>query len=121
MAGIKSLITWWQSLPLPWRDWRVVGRVGAGDEVPGKLPNRGVVIVGTPGRESWAAFDCPCRRGHRLMVNLDKSRRPAWNIDSVKPLTIRPSIDNVYSQGRCHFTLRGGKINWAHNVGRSAE
>lgn len=111
---MKNLIAWWQSLPVPWRAWRVVGYVRAGDEVPNRLPNKGVVLVGAPGNETWAAFDCPCRKGHRLMVNLDKTRRPVWNIDSLNPLTIRPSIDDIRSERRCHFFVRRGKINWDH-------
>ena len=46
MAGMKSLIAWWQSLPLPWRGWRIVTHVLAGDEVPERLPHRGIVLVG---------------------------------------------------------------------------
>ena len=114
MAGLKNLIVWWHQLPLPWRGWRVVGRVGAGDEVPDRLPNKGVVLVGAPGIETWAAFDCPCRRGHRLMVNLDRARQPVWSIDSLKPLTIRPSINNITAERQCHFVVRGGKVDWSH-------
>ncbi len=108
-----SSIRWWEWLPLPWRSWRVVGLVEAGDEVPDRLPTRGAVLVGTAARPTWIAFDCPCRAGHRLMVNLDPHRRPAWRIVSMKPLTIRPSIDDVSAERRCHFVVRGGRIVWA--------
>lgn len=118
MAGIKA-IRWWQWLPLPWRGWRVVATVRAGDEVPDRLPSKGVVLVGTAARPAWIAFDCPCERHHRLMVNLDKARRPAWHIESLRPLSIRPSIDDITPDRRCHFFIRGGKITWAHNEQRS--
>ena len=36
MAKMKKLIARWQSLPIPWRAWRIVGYVGAGDEVPNR-------------------------------------------------------------------------------------
>ena len=121
MAGMNRLVAWWQSLPFPWRAWRVVAHVSAGDEVPSQIPGKGVVLVGALGRTTWAAFDCPCRKGHRLMVNLDRSRHPFWSIDSVKPLTIRPSIDNISPERRCHFFVHGGKINWAHYNRRIAE
>ena len=114
MAALRKLTAWWQSLPFPWRVWRVVDYVGAGDEVPDRLPDRGVVLVGALENGTWAAFDCPCRRGHRLMVNLDQSRQPAWRIDSLKPLTILPSIDNISPGSRCHFVVRSGRVNWAH-------
>ena len=38
MAGLKGLIARWQSLPLPWRPWRIVAQVAAGDEVAEHLP-----------------------------------------------------------------------------------
>ena len=38
---MKGLIVWWQSLALPWRRWRIVGQVEAGDEVSECLPYRG--------------------------------------------------------------------------------
>ena len=49
MAGINRLIAWWESLAFPWRAWRVIGQVGAGDEVPDRLPAKGVFLVGTLG------------------------------------------------------------------------
>lgn len=119
MAALKP-IRWWQRLPLPWRPWRIVGHVPAGDEVPDRLPRRGVVLVEPGEGPTWAAFDCPCRTGHRLMVNLDTRRRPAWHIDSPRPLTIRPSIDDITAERRCHFVIRRGKIEWARNEQRSA-
>ena len=114
MAILKP-IRWWQWLPLPFRPWRVVGHVDAGDEVPRRLPSKGVILVGPTTQPTWVAFDCPCRRGHRLMINLDNRRRPAWRIGAVRPLTISPSIDDIASERRCHFSIRGGKIAWAPN------
>ena len=113
MAGIRRLLSWWQSRPLPWRAWRIVGQVGAGDAVPARLPYRGVVLIGALESATWAVFDCPCRTGHRLMVNLDRTRHPLWRIDSRKPLSMRPSIDNITPERRCHFTIRSGKTRWA--------
>ena len=110
---MTRLIAWWRSLPLPWRRWRIVERVGAADEVPERLPQRAVVLVGAPESPSWIVFDCPCHSGHRLMVNLDRTRHPFWRIESPRPLSIRPSIDNISLERRCHFTIRGGKISWA--------
>ena len=48
------------------------------------------------------------------MVNLDRSRHPFWSVDSLKPLTVRPSIDDITPERRCHFFVRGGRISWAH-------
>ena len=109
---MKRLVAWWQSLPFPWRKWRIVGQVAAGDEVPERLPFRGVVLVGAPASAAWAVFDCPCREMHRLMVNLDPARLPFWTIEARKPLSIYPSIDNVAPTRRCHFTIQDGKARW---------
>ena len=46
------------------------------------------------------------------MVNLDRSRWPFWRIESSKPLSIRPSIDIVTQERRCHFFVLCGKICW---------
>ena len=113
MAGMKELIARWQSLPLPWRPWRIAGQVGAADEVADRLAYGEVILVGAPERLAWAIFDCPCRTGHRLMLNLDRSRYPAWRIESIRPLSLRPSIDAATSERRCHFVVRRGKISWA--------
>ena len=113
MAWLTWLIAWWRSLPLPWRAWCIVGHVGAGDDVPEQLPQRGVVLVGPPHTATWVVFDCPCRTGHRLMINLDRTRHPFWRLDSQKPLSIRPSIDSLTSERRCHFFIRRGKVRWA--------
>lgn len=115
MAGVISR---WQRLPLPWRSFRLVGRVDAADEVPDRLPRKGIILVGPADEPTWAAFDCPCGRGHRLMVNLDRTRRPAWRLESVYPLSLRPSIDNITPQRRCHFFVSGGKITWARDERR---
>ena len=115
MAGLKRLVAWWQTLPLPWRSWRIVGRVLAGDEVPDQLPNRGAVLVGPLEHASWLAFDCPCQGRHRLMVNLDRSRNPFWKIDCLKPLSIHPSIYNITPGRSCHFFIRSGRIRWVKN------
>jgi hypothetical protein len=108
-------IPWWRRVTLPWRRWRLVGRVEAADEVPTLLPRRGVVLVGPVQRPTWAAFDCPCGRGHRLMVNLDMSRHPAWRVDRLRPLSIGPSIDNIEQDRRCHFIVRSGRIRWVRD------
>ena len=49
------------------------------------------------------------------MVNLDGARWPVWSVDALKPLSIRPSIDDITPAGRCHFNVRGGKIRWMHH------
>lgn len=107
-------IAWWQWIALPGRNWRIVTRVEAGDEVPDRLPRRGVALIGPAESPTWVAFDCPCARGHRLMVNLDAARHPAWRITKTKPLSIRPSVDDITQERRCHFIMDKGRVKWAH-------
>ncbi len=101
---------WWQRLPR--RKWRLVLSVDEADEVPERLPHRSAVLVGPADMPKWIAFDCPCGQGHRVMLNLDRRRVPAWSMISERPLTLSPSVDDC-AIGRCHFFIRKGKIKWA--------
>ena len=113
MAILRRLRDWYASVSVPWRRWRLVASVDAGDEIPEIVPNRGVVLVGAPERPQWAVFDCPCRNGHRLMLNLNTRRDPCWQITESRPLSMRPSVDATSDAGRCHFVMRRGRIRWA--------
>lgn len=116
MAVLKRMLRWLAASSAPWRRWRLVATVDAGDELPERLPKRGVVLVGSPRMPQWAVFDCPCGDGHRLMLNLDTHRYPCWQITEIRPLSMRPSIDAISDAGRCHFVMRRGRILWASPV-----
>lgn len=114
-------IHWWQWL---WLDWlpqwlthepvRCIGLVESADEIPEKLPRNTAVVVGTVVRPKWIAFDCPCRSGHRIMLNLDKSRNPWWQLSKVDgPLSLSPSVNYYDGRRRCHYFIRNGKIDWS--------
>jgi hypothetical protein len=103
-------IAWWQWMPV-WR-WRVLGSVEDADEVPDRLPRRGAVVVGSASYPKWIAFDCACGRRHRILLNTDPRRRPAWRLAGTHPLSIAPSIDYGGEQ-RCHYFIRDGKTLWA--------
>src|SRR5207249_3782675 len=87
-AGVARMsgIRWWQWLP--WLPWRLVAVVEEADEVPNRMPRNGIVLVGSQRHPKWLAFDCPCRTGHRVMVNLDPTRSPRWRLSGEKALTI---------------------------------
>lgn len=108
--GQLTRITWRDWLPR--RRWRVVAQVEAADEVPRRLPRRGAVVAGPDREPHWLVFDCPCRGGHRVMLNLDKRRRPSWALAERRPLTIRPSVDDHTAERRCHFLVREGRVRW---------
>lgn len=111
-------ISWWDWLPL--RPWRIIGTVEAADEIPDRLPNKAIVMVVSAGRPKWLSFDCPCHTGHRILLNIDQGRRPAWSLSGYprRPLSISPSIDYMDDQKRCHYFLRNGQIQWAKDSRR---
>ena len=99
--------------------WRVVSTVSEADEVPLSLPRRGAVLVGSLKRPKWLAFDCPCDKRHRIMVNLDPLHRPYWKLSSIKPLSLWPSIDSRTKRRRCHYFIEVGRVHWMNSRGGS--
>ena len=84
-------------------------------KVPSSLPRHQLALIGeTPEQPKWAAFECPCGTGHRIMVSLRPARGGSWTIirDARQRLSLHPSIDSV-DERRCHFWLRHGKVAWA--------
>ena len=111
-------IRWWDWLPF--QRWRQVDLVESADEAPERLPRRGVVLVGQADALKWAVFDCPCGRGHRIMLNLDQRRRPAWRVAVARRwrYTIIPSVDALAHGRRCHYHVRDGKTVWVADSDR---
>ena len=103
-------LPWWQWLPI--FGWRIVGVVEAADEIPDRLPRNGAVLVGLPHLPKWVAFDCPCRWGHRIMLNTDRQRQPVWTTTTAKKLTLAPSVDYQGRDRRCHYVIRNGRAKW---------
>jgi len=99
---------------LPFRRWRVVASVSSADEVPGRLPHKGAVLVCDGGPPKWIVFECPCGTGHRIMLNTDRHRWPTWSVDLNKldRLTISPSISVRSAMRYCHYFVRQGRIHW---------
>src|SRR5213593_4188245 len=106
MAAMK--LRWWEWWP--WRRWRIVGEVDAADNIPTRLPRNAAVLVGTRQAPKWLSFDCPCRSGHRIVLNLDRSRWPHWRIGTGRRMTLSPSVDSSRPQGRCHYLITGGRV-----------
>ncbi len=115
MGSLRRFFERVQARIAPWRLWSVASTVDAADEIPAEIPKRRAVLVSSGGRFTWIAFDCPCGRGHRVMLNLDPRRRPSWNVQDTVLLTIHPSIDDRTSGRRCHFNLRAGRVRWSRN------
>jgi hypothetical protein len=81
-------------------------------DVPAELPRRTAIRVAKGIGDQWLIFDCPCKAGHRVMLNINPDSRPAWRIINNKPLTLRPSVDEVTEHGRCHYLITKGKVTW---------
>lgn len=95
--------------------WRIVECVEEADLVPERLPRNGAVLVGHLGLAKWLVFDCPCRRGHRVMLNLVHTRRPFWRVIDKLSLTVTPSVDVEVDGARCHYLIRGGTVVWVRD------
>lgn len=111
-------ISLWQWLPI--HPWRCIGTVESADDIPEKLPRNGAVIVVSGRLSKWIAFDCPCRRGHRILLNTDPGRKPAWQVAQSPNgnLSISPSVDYNDGLHRCHYFVRAGKIAWSKDSAR---
>lgn len=107
--------SWTEWFPF-FRSWRLVGVTPDADEIPDRLPPKGVVLVGSPERPKWVAFDCPCGAGHRIMLNADGGRRPFWQVGvHDRRVTLFPSVDYVGGRKRCHYFVRNGQIDWVQD------
>jgi hypothetical protein len=109
MANIMK-IRWWQWLPF--FRWRIVATVESADDVPQRLPRNGAVLVVSGNYHKWVVFNCPCRSGHRVMLNTDRGRWPSWSTTIRGLLTVLPSVDHQDRGRRCHYFIQKGRIRW---------
>jgi len=74
-----------------------------------------MVVVGTPLYPKWGVFMCPCRRGHRIELNLQRHLEPHWQLSvrGSRP-TVQPSVDHQGAY-RCHFRLIDGLVRWVED------
>lgn len=111
--------TWWTRRRtlfegLTFRLWRLEATVSDMDQVPPNIRPRRAYLVATPSRRKWLAFDCACSSGHRILLNLDASRRPVWTLrlSRTKALTLHPSVNYHDDHRTCHYILSNGRIEW---------
>lgn len=97
------------------RPWRVEATVADMDEVPVRIRRRRAFVVATETRRKWIVFDCPCGGGHRVVLNLDRSRCPFWTVRIAKSgaFTLRPSVDYKDNRRACHYFVSDGRVEWA--------
>lgn len=114
-----TLVRGWIHRGLRWTRrnpcWEASGAAEAADLVPAVIPHQTAVLVGAASRPQWLAFDCACGTGHRIMLNLEQTRKPSWKLMSRRPLTVKPSIDYHGPDRRCHYYITKGRIQWVGN------
>ena len=100
------------------RPWRVAATVSEVDQVPRRIRARRAFLVAAEARRKWLVFDCPCGSGHRILLNLDRSRRPFWTLRVAKDrrFTLHPSVDYRDDRRACHYFLRHGRVAWANSA-----
>lgn len=119
--GVTRWLNWLRRIALPGRAWRIVARAETPIDVPTRLPRNGAALVGSVTDPRWLIFDCPCRANHRVMLNLDRRRRPAWRVTGRRQITIAPSIDDHVDKRRCHFLIVSGRVRWIYEDAREAK
>lgn len=84
------------------------------EDLPDRLRENKVYLVGDEGFVWQAAFSCPCGCGESIQLSLLERDRPRWraHVDQAGRVTLAPSI---WRQKGCrsHFFVRNGKIIWA--------
>ena len=115
----RLLVAWWQNgCALAERLtpglWRLEATVSNMDEVPLGIRPRRAYLVATATRRKWLVFDCPCRAGHQVVLNLDPARRPVWTVrlSKTKAITLSPSVNYRDAQLACHYVLSNGRVEW---------
>ena len=94
--------------------WRLEASVSDMDDVPAHIRPRRAYLVATATHHKWLVFDCPCGTGHRIVLNLDRARRPTWAVRLCKrgALTLHPSVDYRDDRLACHYVLWNGRVEW---------
>ena len=100
------------------RPWRIEAAVSEMDEVPVRIPARRAVLVASGALRKWLVFDCPCGAGHRVLLNLDRRRRPFWTLrlGPRRRITLDPSVDQREGRRSCHYFLSNGRVEWARTA-----
>jgi hypothetical protein len=113
MRPLTAAVRGWRRLRLTRARYPRTRQVDSVDDLPTTPPPRTVFFVGASSRPKWLALDCPCGRGHQILLSLQVTHRPRWTLtvrDNVA--TVAPSIDRRDGAHRCHFWLEQGRVRW---------
>ena len=74
-----------------------------------------IIFVGSPASRKWAVIQCPCGCGHVLNVNLMRTHRPHWTLQTHgdRTMTLLPSLWVKDAKCRSHFFMHRNRIVWA--------
>lgn len=109
---VKKLSRWFKGQKKEPQYFGGVHTVPRMSAVPSDIA-RDIYIVEKGQRRAWAVFNCPCERGHRLVVNLSPNRWPCWGVSVRRGLaSFWPSLW-LKEQCKSHFWIRRNRIYWA--------
>lgn len=110
---IRHLVRAWRRLRITSPTYPGLSWVDSVDALPSPAAARTIYVVGAPQGSKWVSFDCPCGRGHQVLLSTQRSHQPHWTLE-VTPSgrTLRPSIDRTSGGQRCHFFLTRGRVTW---------
>lgn len=111
----SRLIDWWRRRRITEPRISRVAYYGGRSAVPEELARDTLAVVGRLERPKWAVLECPCGRGHQLVINLSPQREPFWRFkEGQRGPSLKPSVDSRRPY-RCHFWLRDGCVHWCRD------
>jgi hypothetical protein len=88
-----------------------VENVASMSDIPTRLGAQ-IFIIGQAAPK-WAVFECPCRCGERIDVNLMTSREPNWQMSRTRNgVTLAPSLWMPCEKCGSHFFVRNSRVIW---------
>lgn len=106
------LIDWWRRHHRGTAKLNKVRTYESAASLPEQLPRRVIAVAGDP--PAWAAMECPCGSGHRLMLRMrPHGEATVWDLTRTdgRP-SLNPSVDYESRERRCHFWIRNGRVTW---------
>lgn len=83
-------------------------------DLPEVPPANTLAVAGTRERPKWILMDCPCGHGHTNLLPAGRSPGSTWLLSAASAgPSLSPSIDRR-AETRCHYWLRDGRVEWAH-------
>lgn len=96
-----------------------VGREALSHPTPEEVAPGEIVIVGERQYQKWACFRCPGGCGEIILLSLNTTRHPSWQVfvDGLRRPTISPSVRQI-NDCKCHFWVRQGRVDWCRDSGQ---